>query len=248
MAIQIFHLYKNQTLVSSGCLPRLVATACSMIDSIQTIADQLGFIAMAPVQVSFGLLLASTSLLRILKSTASHDLDTGRARSSIFSAINLAKQMSVESTDIAAKTATILKQLWNSSKVFRKADGSEYIALRIRSRLVLSPVLDAVWWWRDEFDPQARAMVPMAPTEPADGTVFSQLRCFPGTDVGGLGVDASREAAGGAVSSTAVPVERQEAFHFDEQFFADFEWALSEDALFSMEPFPTAWPATNTLL
>lgn len=66
--------------------------------------------------------------------------------------------MSVESNDSPAKAVIILNQLWNSSKAFRKADGSEYTALRIRSRLVLSPVLDAVWWWRDEFDPLARAL------------------------------------------------------------------------------------------
>ena len=98
------------------------------------------------------------TLLRILKCFASRDLDIERAKACFFTAINLEKQMSVESNDSPAKAVIILNQLWNSSKAFRKADGSEYTALRIRSRLVLSPVLDAVWWWRDEFDPLARAL------------------------------------------------------------------------------------------
>jgi hypothetical protein len=34
---------------------------------------------------------------------------------------------------------------------------NEATALRIRSRLILSQILDAVWWWRDEYDPNVRA-------------------------------------------------------------------------------------------
>src|SRR4051794_30280588 len=68
MAIQSFHFYKSQTTVSSGCLPRLIVTACSLIDYVQALWDRMGFLSMAPVQIGFGVLLASISLLRILKS------------------------------------------------------------------------------------------------------------------------------------------------------------------------------------
>lgn len=73
--------------------------------------------------------------------------------------------MTVGSNDMAAKMVLVLNQLWNSSKAFRKPDGVESTALRIRSRLVVSPVVDAVWWWRDEFDPHGRfGNVPQATT------------------------------------------------------------------------------------
>jgi hypothetical protein len=202
---------------------------------------------MAPVQHGFGLLIASVALLRILKSSTCQVLDTGRARASYFTAINLAKQMSVESTDMAAKTVTILNALWNSSKAFRKADGSEYTGLRIRSRLAISAVVDAVWWFRDEFDPLSRSVV-LAQAEPDDGTVLPRARSGTGTnDLESTGVDSNRDASSSALQSAGASADRQESFLLDENFLADFEWALGDDALFSMDPVST-WPSTTNLL
>lgn len=196
--------------------------------------------------MGFAILLASTSLLRILKSnTASHGLETTRARAALFAAINMAKQMTVDSADMAAKTVTILNSVWNSSRAFRKADGGEYTALRIRSRLVLSPIIDTVWWWRDEFDPP-RTM--RSVITPSDGKVFMCSRYNVATDAGaGATVDANRDFAGGMVPSSGMP-DQNNAFHLDEQFLADFEWALGDDALFSLDPLPANWaPASNLL-
>ncbi|KAJ5157887.1 uncharacterized protein N7482_008987 [Penicillium canariense] len=247
MAIQSFHFFKNQTLVSSGCYPRILVTACSLIDYVQSLSERFGFLFMVPIHISFGLLLASTSLLRILKgSTASQGLETTRARASLFTAINLAKQISTDGADIAAKTVMILSSVWNSNRAFRRADGSDYTALRIRGRLVLSPILDAVWWWRDEFDPQSRAV--RSVVEPSDGSVYSRSRSRPAADGGtGGGLEASQNIAGGAVAPSGA-ITDQSAFHLDEQFLADFEWALGDDALFSLEPMPSTWPSSYNLL
>ena len=245
MAIQSFHLYKNQTLVSSGCWPRILVTACSLIDYIQSLGERVGFLSMAPVQICFALLLASTSLLRILKSNvASQGLETSRARASLFTAINLAQQMSVDCADLAAKTVTILKAVWNSNRAFRKMDGTEYNSLRIRSRLVLSPILDTVWWWRDEFDPGSRRM--RSVVEPAQGNGYARSRYSGATESSGPVSEADRDIAGGATTS-GVP-ERNDNFYLDEQFLADFEWALGDDALFSLDPLSSNWSTTNTLL
>lgn len=245
MAIQTFHLYKNQTLVSSGCYPRILVTACSLIDYIQSLSERVGFLSMAPVQMAFALLLASTALLRILKSNvASQGLETGRARASLFTAINLAQQMSVDSADLAAKTVTVLKAVWNSSRAFRKMDGTEYNSLRIRSRLVLSPIVDTVWWWRDEFDPGARSV--RSAVEPAQGNGYTRSRYSGAAESSGPVSDTNREVTSGATTSTAS--ERNDTFHLDEQFLADFEWALGDDALFSLDPFPSNFSTTNNLL
>ncbi|KAJ5625345.1 hypothetical protein N7510_001654 [Penicillium lagena] len=247
MVIQIFHFFKTQTLLSSGCFPRLLATACHMIDLIQSITSRLNSPSIAPVQLGFGLLLSSVALLRILKSSTCQVLDTGRARTSFFTAINLAKQMSVEHTDMAAKTVTILNALWNSSKAFRKADGSEYPGLRIRSRLAISAVVDAVWWFRDEFDPHSRSVV-LAHAEPGDGTVLPRARSGTGTnEAESIGVDPNRDASSSALPSAGASTDRQESFLLDENFLADFEWALGDDALFSMDLVST-WPSTTNLL
>lgn len=249
MAIQSLHFYKIQTLVSSGCYPRLLVTACSLIDYIQSLADRLGFIAMLPVQMVFGLLLASTTLLRILKSSAASDgQETGRARASLFAAINLAKKISVDNADLAAKTVTVLSAVWNSNKAFRKVDGTEYTALRIRGRLVLSPILDTVWWWRDEYDPQSRSV--RSVVEPSEGILLSACSRYPAVaDAGsGNGLEPTRDLAGGNAVLAGSAGERNDAFHLDEQFLADFEWALGDDALFSLEPLPTPWSSTKNPL
>ncbi|KAJ5698831.1 hypothetical protein N7462_000836 [Penicillium macrosclerotiorum] len=247
MAIQSFHFYKIQTLVTSACYPRILVTACSLIDYVQSLSERLGSVSMAPIHIGFALLLASTSLLRILKSNAaSQGLETERARTSFFTAINLAKLMSIDSADMAAKTVIVLNSLWNSSKAFRKADGTEYSVLRIRSRLVLSPILDTVWWWRDEFDPQARAV--RSALEPTEGVVYNRSRYLPGGDSGaGLGMDVGRDVTGAGPASWK-PTPDQTAFRLDEQFLADFEWALGDDALFSLDPVPTSWSSTTNLL
>ncbi|CEJ57860.1 hypothetical protein PMG11_06538 [Penicillium brasilianum] len=241
MAVQSFHFFKNQTFVSSGCCPRILVTACSLIDYVQALSDRFGFLSMTPYHISFALLLAAMCLLRILKSTvAPRGLETGRARSSLFTAINLAKQISTDSADIAAKAVTVLSSIWNSNRAFRRADGSDSPALRIRGRLVLSPILDTVWWWRDEFDPQSR--------EPANGAVYSRSRYLTAADGGvGGGSEPNQDFAGGMMAPSGVPTD-QSAFHLDEEFLADFEWALGDEALFSLDPTPSTWPTTNALL
>lgn len=247
MSIQCLHFFKIQTLVSSACFPRVLATACSLVDYIQSLKDQLSCLPMVPANVCFGLLMASTALLRILKSSAvSQGLEVGRARNCLFNAINLAKEMSIDPADLPAKTVTILNAVWNSNKAFRKADGSEYIALRIRGRLSLSPIIDTVWWWRDEFDPQSRSV--RSAVEPADGIVYSRSRYVGAADSGGVGagMDTRRDTTAG--SGTTNPYILGDAFHLDEQFLADFEWAIGDDSLFSIDPIPANWPSTNNLL
>ncbi|KAJ5887189.1 hypothetical protein N7504_011236 [Penicillium tannophilum] len=240
MAIQGYHFYKIQTWVSSACFPRVLVTACNLIDYIQSLTDRVSSLAMIPAQMHFGLFLASTSLLRILKSpAASHGLETIRARASLFTAINLAKQMSVDSADMASKMVIVLSAIWNSNKAFRRPDGSEFTTLRIRGRLVVSPIIDAIWWWRDEYDPPSRFR---SVVEPAGGCVYGHSRSNGAPETGPVapGTDTSQQDVTGGVN--------QDAFLLDEQFLADFEWALTDDLLFTTESMPNYWAAGNNML
>lgn len=246
LSVQAFHLFKGQTILTTGCLPRLLSTCCAMIDCIQDVGQKITNLAIVPVQVSFAMLLASVTILRILKSTTfSRELDVERAKSSFFTAINLAKQMTIDSSDMASKSVIILNQLWNSTKAFRKPDGSEYTALRIRSRLVLSPILDAVWWWRDEFDAQYRAMV--FPQEASEG-LFPVNQVIPYNADNPTGVDTHVSSA--ATSHAWIgPVDRQDSLCLDDQFLADFEWALGDGGLFPpTEPYCQTWSSFGPIL
>ncbi|PYH93964.1 C6 zinc finger domain protein [Aspergillus ellipticus CBS 707.79] len=210
LSIQIFHLFRNPSSYSSGCLGQLLITACKTVECIQNMGQTIVNLAAAPVQLNYALLLASAALLRILKGPQWSTMDVDKAKSAFFGSINLARQMTVDTYDIAAKTAIVMNQLWNSMRAFRKSDGSEYVALRIRSRLVLSPVIDAVWWWRDEFDPGFHNM-PATQGNVSDG------------------VDTSRENPGNAATAA---IDRPDFSYFDEQFEADFEWALTDEVLY----------------
>ena len=173
LSVKAFHFFKDNTIVTTKCLPRLVNTSCVVIDATDHLTQNLGGLANAPQPVFFGLLLSAITLLRIIKVFSSQNLDLERVRSGYFTAINLLKLMSVDNNDTAAKTVHILNQLWNSQKAFRRPDGTVYTVLRIRSRLALSPVVDAVWWWRDEYDIHSRPIHPSQSAGP-DGTMLSQ--------------------------------------------------------------------------
>lgn len=239
LSIQIFHLFRNPSSFSSGCLATLTTAACDTISSIHSLGQSMAGYATSPIQMNYALLLASSALLRVLKGPQWATMDVEKAKASYFTAINLAKQMSVYNFDIAAKTVMVLSQLWNSTKAFRKADGSEYLALRIRSRLVVSPVIDTVWWWREEFDPQFYSTV-TSQSNALEGTamhpgryarLLTQLSYT-------IGADANRDnlAISGNVSGGSM--DRPDISYFDEQFQADFEWALTDEFLFApTEPY-----------
>lgn len=141
--IEVFHFFKNQTILTTGCLSRIRAAACAVVDSVESLGQRLDSLRVSPVQVDFAVLLAAVSLLRILKSFPSEDLDNDRARSSFFTAIKLARQISSSSNDHAAKTVIILNQLWNSSKAFRKAEGP---SIRPSASVVASFIVPSLTW------------------------------------------------------------------------------------------------------
>jgi hypothetical protein len=62
-------------------------------------------------------------------------------------------------------------------------------------------------------------------------------------------MDARRDIAGGIMvpPSATGAVDQSSTFQLDEQFLADFEWALSDDALFALDPPPANWTCASNL-
>jgi hypothetical protein len=89
------------------------------------------------------------------------------AKEAFFLGVNIMKRLSSENNDGPTRIAQILTQLWNSEKAFKNPDGTEHMALRIRTRLAMSAVFDAIWWWREEFGGQQGAYT--VPDDQADG-------------------------------------------------------------------------------
>lgn len=63
----------------------------------------------------------------------------------------MARGLSKAGGDPPDKHATALTQLYNSTRAFKRPDGSDYTVLRIRTRLSMSTAFDAIWWWKEEF-------------------------------------------------------------------------------------------------
>nr|ANF07292.1 C6 transcription factor 2 [Paecilomyces fulvus] len=227
--IQSFHLFKTNAALYDDCIVRLVASACMVIERVGDWGKRPGLLPATPLYVFSATAISAFSLLRILKSSIPRDVDIERAKSALFLGINIMKQISAGGNESAAKCVVILNQLWNSSKAFRKPDGSEYSGLRIRSRFSMSAVLDSVWWWRDEFDAQYRTLLlSQETTEDSDH---------------------GRDASGTTTHNPVIPSERQESLVLDDQFLADFEWALGDDCLLPpTEPCSSVWSSTANMI
>jgi hypothetical protein len=71
------------------------------------------------------------------RSTLDGALDASRGERVLFEAIRIARKRSLRNNDLDARTASILSQLWSSSKLFRYNDGTiDGLRLLLRGRLV----------------------------------------------------------------------------------------------------------------
>ena len=83
------------------------------------------------------ILLSAFCVLRIMRSKLGEVISVNEAEQSLFKAINFVKSRSTQPTDLDAKYAIILKQLYSSKTAFRGEDGEiDGLHLDIRSRLV----------------------------------------------------------------------------------------------------------------
>jgi hypothetical protein len=160
LQVQVFYFYRNQIQPEDGCFSRFLSTTCAVIDQIAALIQRDTCNYSMPTFLTHSVILASACLLRLLKSSLSQNIDCEKARSYFFTTLTMLKRLSIDGDDAPAKCAALINQLWNSSKAFKKPDGTEYRALRIRSRLACSPIMDAVWWWRQEFDPHHKQLFP----------------------------------------------------------------------------------------
>jgi hypothetical protein len=158
LTVQAFHFYKNpDRKLPSFMITRMYNSACTVLQHLDHMDTSGSFkLTATPFYFVFSTSLASFTILRLLKSAMASYMDDN-AKESLFLGVNIMKRLSTGNNDGPSKMAQILTQLWNSEKAFRNPDGTEHLALRIRTRLAMSPVFDAIWWWREEFGGQSGA-------------------------------------------------------------------------------------------
>lgn len=219
LTLLCFYFYKAELHSEMRPVIRLFLRAVGFLDHLDRMDRDTGVLAHAPFPILAGVMIASFVLLRLLKTPATKYLDTERAKASFFLSLNILRKMVVESEDLPSRNIQVLTQLWNSTKAFKKPDGSDCPQLRIRSRVAMSPIFDALWWWRTEFGGQAGAYA-TAPEIKGDTTNG------PAPTVSQTG------NSNGAQDFTALPTPATSGL--EEQFLmSDMGWAFDDNFFLS---------------
>ncbi|KIW00446.1 hypothetical protein, variant 1 [Verruconis gallopava] len=230
LSIQAFHLYRTPSKTfPTFLLTRMYTSACLVLRHIDRM-DSEGMIrlAAAPWFFVFATSLSTFIILRLLKASTASYLDDS-AKDTFFLGVNIMKRLSAESNDMPARLTIMLTQLWNSEKAFKSADGSESIHLRIRTRLVMGPVFDAIWWWREEFGGQPGAY-DAASTKVGVPEPAVQVETSNTAETTNLPVNSFES---GNNKNNSLPGQFHEITNFlDDQFLAELGWTTNANYLY----------------
>lgn len=108
----------------------------------------------------FGLLKLNYSFL------GQHGLDTESAKVLFRKTIFALRGMSVSENDLAERLAEVLAQVWMSGRVRAEpnednigvGDSDDSLRLKVRCRMSMSLVYDAVWRWRQNFQLKGKSL------------------------------------------------------------------------------------------
>jgi hypothetical protein len=82
-------------------------------------------------------LLAAYCLINISQSSLKDHIDPPKAEEAVFKAIKFVKSRSIQNNDLDARNGIILTQLWSSTSIFKRKDGTQDgLELLLHSRLV----------------------------------------------------------------------------------------------------------------
>ncbi len=105
-----------------------------------------------PDYANWSKLLAAFIILKISRSCLAGRVDLRAGEKAYFATILGFRESSFANDDLPARGATVLGQLWSSTRVFRRPDGVvDGLALRVRSRLSMAIVHDCFCRWKEEF-------------------------------------------------------------------------------------------------
>ena len=236
--IQLFNLYKSPGAQDPTSLYDLCTVSCQVLETFDKL-DKSGHIYLPASGIYFYhcIMVPCHILLRLLKTSFARYTDVERAKAALFLGISLNKRLSLQNDDIPARNAVALTQLWTSSRVFRRQNGTEAVALRVRSRLAASIVLDGIVWWREET---GAFMGVYPPPMSRNGTDSLACHC---TGAGWLTITEDTPAnengvannANGATEPAMPTMARPEYSNFlDDPMLAELGWPVGEDIFSSL--------------
>ncbi|KAF2154529.1 hypothetical protein K461DRAFT_97567 [Myriangium duriaei CBS 260.36] len=213
LCVHTFYTYVDDSSQRSTNFEIIQSSGCRAIRGLSKYMDTLAAPTMVSIYDIHSLMLSSVLLLRILKSRV--PLASGREEgmSCFYLGMDLIKQTSADKSDLSAKCAVYLMQLWDSPQAFKNSDGSDCWTRKGWSRLIGGPLVDSMFWWRELFDSKRRTIV--NDTSEARGT-DQDGSLLPGT--------------------TVVTNAQQPPLGSDNDFgYFDFDWAIPEDLAWAQD-------------
>lgn len=142
-------MLKHDPAHASGLL-NLCQTATRVVDAYLALDIAAGFGRYSTFYFSRTLGLAATVLLRMHHSALKSRTDAQKVELCYFTAIRLLRKRSTALPNLDSKLATILTDLWTSSKIFHNGqDKVNSLNVRVRSRLVSHFV---IWTMNEDTD------------------------------------------------------------------------------------------------
>jgi transcriptional regulatory protein LEU3 len=147
-----FHFFAHGANLDEDGMSRFFSLCVSTIQMATMMAQQSFFASVSQSFVDRTVTLAGFSILKLCRSPLAQHLDLASGEQAFFQAVQFTKNVSMQAGDIGMRTAHIMNELWNSTRVFRRKDGRiDSLSLRLRTRLSMSVSYDMFWYWREEF-------------------------------------------------------------------------------------------------
>jgi hypothetical protein len=167
----LFKLYDAITSFLTACLELNMPANSMPTNAVMTPNSNAGSQAIttasAPVYLFQMMLAAGFGLLKLNYSfLGQHGLDTESAKTLFRRTIFALRGMSVSDNDLAERLAEVLAQVWMSGRVRAEpnednigvGDLDDSLRLKVRCRMSMSLVYDAVWRWRQNFQLKGKSL------------------------------------------------------------------------------------------
>lgn len=170
--IAAMHFYKSSQTFDLPSSLSVFETTARVLEQIRDLETVSRLSTICTRYIFMTAFMGITFMVRLLKGPFASYLDQARGATLFQNTLVFLQACSLEKTDLPERAATALEQIWRSEKIFKSADGSVDITLRVRNRLSASPVYDAIRWWREEFVEHRHHIEPGQPGLAA-GNVFN---------------------------------------------------------------------------
>ncbi|KAL5392286.1 hypothetical protein DPSP01_000800 [Paraphaeosphaeria sporulosa] len=133
-------------------LSRLYSLCISTLQTAHAMTQQANFAFISQSFIDRTVTLAGFVILKLTRSHIHQHFDLAAGEQAYYNAAQFSKATSLQNGDLGERCCQILKDLWQSNRVFRRRDGSiESLGIRLRTRLSMSVSFDMFWYWREEF-------------------------------------------------------------------------------------------------